>query len=81
MLQNIGLHATVWEEEETVLMVLTDLNISYWCDEVLLEQWLPVIPGKSTAAEFSLSRKGERSSQPQFLVSHAIKLQVESNAK
>lgn len=59
MLQNIGLHTTEWEEEETVLTVLTNLNISYWCNEVLTEQGLPFIPGNNIAAELSLSRKVE----------------------
>ena len=31
--------------KETVLMLLRNLNISYWCDEVLTEQGLPFIPG------------------------------------
>lgn len=44
MLQNIGLHTTVWGKEEALLMALTNLNLSYWCDEVLAEQGLLFIP-------------------------------------
>lgn len=60
MLQNIGLHTTVWEEDETVLMVLTNLNISYWCDEVLTEQGLPFILGNNIAAVFRQSQQKGR---------------------
>ena len=79
MLRNVVSHTTVWEEEETVLLVLMNLNISYWCNEVLTERGLLFIPGNKHCCRIQSQQKGKGELTAPVL-SHGIKYQVESDA-
>lgn len=70
VLENTGLHTKVWEEQVTVLVVLTNLKINYGCDAVLTEQGLAFNPGnkqcctiQTVSAERQMGARGPFLSQ------------------
>lgn len=68
VLENTGLHTTVWEEQVTVLMALTNLKINYGCDAVLTEQGLAFNPGNKHCCTIqTVSAERQRGARGPFL--------------